>query len=80
MIADDHKINERNGLERKSFELIALQQPVSTDLRDCHNHEASSDLERMGDHAVSIAKSTIRVKGNTRVPDIEKILRIWQTS
>ena len=34
--------------------------------------KASSDLERMGDHAVSIAKSTIRVKGNTRVPDIEK--------
>ena len=72
--ADDHKINEREtDLERKSFELIALQQPVSTDLRIIVTiMKASSDLERMGDHAVSIAKSTIRVKGNTRVPDIEK--------
>lgn len=74
VIADDHKINEREtDLERKSFELIALQQPVSTDLRVIVTiMKASSDLERMGDHAVSIAKSTIRVKGNTRVPDIEK--------
>jgi phosphate transport system protein len=74
VIADDHKINEREtDLERKSFELIALQQPVSTDLRIIVTiMKASSDLERMGDHAVSIAKSTIRVKGNTRVPDIEK--------
>ncbi|MSD83597.1 phosphate signaling complex protein PhoU [Lactobacillus curvatus] len=74
VIADDHKINEREtDLERKSFELIALQQPVSTDLRMIVTiMKASSDLERMGDHAVSIAKSTIRVKGNTRVPDIEK--------
>ncbi|ASN62490.1 phosphate signaling complex protein PhoU [Latilactobacillus curvatus] len=74
VIADDHKINEwETDLERKSFELIALQQPVSTDLRVIVTiMKASSDLERMGDHAVSIAKSTIRVKGNTRVPDIEK--------
>ncbi|ANY14281.1 phosphate signaling complex protein PhoU [Latilactobacillus curvatus] len=74
VIADDHQINEREtDLERKSFELIALQQPVSTDLRVIVTiMKASSDLERMGDHAVSIAKSTIRVKGNTRVPDIEK--------
>ncbi|SMH67941.1 Phosphate-specific transport system accessory protein PhoU [Latilactobacillus curvatus] len=74
VIADDHKINEREtDLERKSFELIALQQPVSTSLRVIVTiMKASSDLERMGDHAVSIAKSTIRVKGNTRVPDIEK--------
>lgn len=66
-------MKRETDLERKSFELIALQQPVSTDLRIIVTiMKASSDLERMGDHAVSIAKSTIRVKGNTRVPDIEK--------
>jgi len=37
-----------------------------------HSFQASSDLERMGDHAVSIAKSTIRVKGETRIAEIEK--------
>lgn len=60
-------------LEKKSFEMIALQQPVTTDLRRIITvMKASSDLERMGDHAVSIAKSTIRVKGETRILEIEK--------
>ncbi|KRN28483.1 phosphate transport system regulatory protein PhoU [Lactobacillus selangorensis] len=76
VIKDDHKINEREmDLENRSFEMVALQQPVTTDLRLIVTvMKASSDLERMGDHAVSIAKSTIRVKGNTRVPAIEKDL------
>ncbi|MGY3777225.1 phosphate signaling complex protein PhoU [Isobaculum melis] len=74
VIDHDHLINEYElKLEKKSFELIALQQPVSTDLRIIVTVlKASSDLERMGDHAVSIAKSTIRVKGNKRVPEIEE--------
>lgn len=74
VIDNDHLINEYElMLEKKSFELIALQQPVSTDLRIIVTVlKASSDLERMGDHAVSIAKSTIRVKGNKRVPEIEE--------
>ncbi|MGX7197195.1 phosphate signaling complex protein PhoU [Enterococcus olivae] len=60
-------------LEKKSFEMIALQQPVTTDLRRIITvMKASSDLERMGDHAVSIAKSTIRVKGQVRIAEIEK--------
>lgn len=74
VIAQDQKINEREtSLETKCFELIALNQPVTTDLRTIVTiMKASSDLERMGDHAVSISKSTIRVKGNTRVAEIEK--------
>lgn len=73
VIADDQHINKREvDLEKRSFEMIALQQPVTTDLRMIVTvMKASSDLERMGDHAVSIAKSTIRVKGETRVPEIE---------
>ncbi len=74
VIADDEKINDLEiRLEKKSFEMIALQQPVTTDLRKIITvMKASSDLERMGDHAVSIAKSTIRVKGQKRISDIEK--------
>lgn len=76
VIADDHKINEHEvKLEQHCFEIIALQQPVTSDLRTVVTAmKASSDLERMGDHAVSIAKSTIRVKGKTRVPEIEDTL------
>lgn len=74
VIAEDKHINKREvDLEKRSFEMIALQQPVTTDLRMIVTvMKASSDLERMGDHAVSIAKSTIRVKGTTRVPAIEQ--------
>ncbi|MCH4172573.1 MAG: phosphate signaling complex protein PhoU [Lactobacillus sp.] len=74
VINSDQQINKREvDLEQRSFEMIALQQPVTSDLRMIVTvMKASSDLERMGDHAVSIAKSTIRVKGNRRVPAIEK--------
>ncbi len=73
VIADDERINAKEqDLEKKCFEMIALQQPVTLDLRKIVTiMKASSDLERMGDHAVSIAKSTIRVKGNKRVLEIE---------
>ena len=70
---DIHINNMETRLEKKSFEMIALQQPVTTDLRMIITvMKASSDLERMADHAVSVAKSTIRVKGQTRIPEIEK--------
>ncbi|CAD5900299.1 phosphate signaling complex protein PhoU [Carnobacterium maltaromaticum] len=73
VIKSDQAINARElDLEKRSFEMIALQQPVTTDLRIIVTvMKASSDLERMADHAVSIAKSTIRVKGNKRIPEIE---------
>lgn len=74
VIDHDIEINDMEiKLEKKSFEMIALQQPVTTDLRTIITiMKASSDLERMGDHAVSIAKSTIRVKGETRIPEVEE--------
>ncbi|WP_326717775.1 phosphate signaling complex protein PhoU [Vagococcus jeotgali] len=74
VIESDGIINQQEqGLEKKSFEMIALQQPVTTDLRRIVTvMKASSDLERMGDHAVSIAKATIRLKGNKRVLSIEE--------
>ena len=34
--------------------------------------KASSDIERMGDHATSIAKATIRMKGEERIPVVEE--------
>lgn len=73
VIDEDIKINElEHQLELDCVELIALQQPVTADLRKIITvMKASADLERMGDHAVSISKSTIRVKGNKRNKEIE---------
>ncbi|WP_313175718.1 phosphate signaling complex protein PhoU [Streptococcus parasuis] len=74
VIEADKKINEFEvKLEKKSLEIIALQQPVSTDLRRVITVlKATSDLERMGDHAVSIAKAAIRMKGEVRIPIVEE--------
>ncbi|OJG60363.1 phosphate transport system regulatory protein PhoU [Enterococcus malodoratus] len=74
VIDHDVEINDMEvRLEKKSFEMIALQQPVTTDLRTIITiMKASSDLERMGDHAVSVAKSTIRLKGLPRILEVEK--------
>ncbi len=73
VIEEDEVVNEfETKLEKKSLEIIALQQPVSHDLRTVITVlKASSDIERMGDHASSIAKATIRMKGEERIPEVE---------
>ncbi|MEY8699956.1 phosphate signaling complex protein PhoU [Streptococcus ferus] len=74
VIEDDEVINEyETKLEKKSLEIIALQQPVSQDLRTVITVlKASSDVERMGDHATSVARATIRMKGEERIPVVEE--------
>ncbi len=74
VIAGDHGINEQEkNLETQSLEMIALQQPVSGDLRTIITVlKASSDLERMGDHVASIAKATISLKGEERIHEAEE--------
>ncbi|AVH75480.1 phosphate signaling complex protein PhoU [Weissella koreensis] len=74
IIDNDKAINQREiALEKKTFEMIALYQPVTTDLREIVTIlKAVSVVERIGDNARNIALSTIHVKGNRRVAKIEK--------
>ncbi|MBF0698899.1 phosphate signaling complex protein PhoU [Streptococcus danieliae] len=74
VIEEDADVNKYEvKLEEKSLEIIALQQPVSHDLRTVITIlKASSDIERMGDHAVSIAQATIRMKGEVRIESVEQ--------
>ncbi|HGI0155517.1 TPA: phosphate signaling complex protein PhoU [Streptococcus pyogenes] len=78
VIEEDDTINNfETRLEKKSLEIIALQQPVSNDLRMVITVlKASSDIERMGDHAASIAKATIRMKGEERIPVVEEQINL----
>jgi phosphate transport system protein len=49
-------------IEGMAIQLLALQQPMARDLRFIISAiKASSDLERVGDHAVNIAQSAIRI-------------------
>ncbi len=50
-------------IEEKCISLLALQQPMAKDLRMLTAAlKISNDLERVGDHAVNIAESAIRLK------------------
>ena len=58
VISDDPRIDAlRQDLEERSFQMIARQQPVATDLRVLVTTlHVAADLERMGDLARHIAK------------------------
>lgn len=81
VIVGDQFINELEvDIEKKCLTLIALQQPVGSDLRRIATTlKISTDLERMGDHAVSIAKTALKLKNETYgkpLIDIEKMADI----
>ncbi|KRL98095.1 phosphate signaling complex protein PhoU [Liquorilactobacillus satsumensis] len=73
---NDNRINESEiYLERKTAQVIALQQPVASDLRVLITIlKASSDLERIGDHAVSVAHAAMRIGDQRRNKEIEDTL------
>lgn len=64
VFSDDLRINALTAdIEKEVHKIIALQQPVAQDLRLLFAVlHVSIDLERIADHAVSIAKITIEQK------------------
>lgn len=69
VIDNDRLINElEHEIETGCFQMIALQQPVGSDLRRLGTMlKLVTDLERMGDHAVSISKTTRRLMSDPYV-------------
>ncbi|WP_057781248.1 phosphate signaling complex protein PhoU [Paucilactobacillus vaccinostercus] len=74
VIDDDQRTNsEEIFLEKEALKLIALQQPVASDFREIISIlKASSDLERIGDHAVNIARETLNTSDQKNDVKIEK--------
>jgi phosphate transport system protein len=71
VISDDTRVDElRTAAEEHTFALLVLQAPVATDLRiTVSGIHAASDIERMGDLAVHIAKTARRRHPNLVMPD-----------
>ncbi|QHW35293.1 phosphate signaling complex protein PhoU [Paenibacillus rhizovicinus] len=74
---------ELNKIEEKISELgatlIATQQPVAKDLRRILvAFKIASDLERMGDLAVDVAKVVIRLEGQTLIKPLIDLPRMSQ--
>ena len=63
IIADDQKINDKRfEIEEKCIELIATQQPMASDLRIIAAIlNITTELERIGDYAVGIARIVIYI-------------------
>lgn len=76
VVSDDKLIDkEEASINDKTILLIAKQQPVATDLRRLIiTLRVATDIERMGDNAKNIAKSTIRL-GKDYQEEIPKELR-----
>lgn len=75
IIENDKYINEvEEALEQDCIQIIALQQPVTSDLRKVITIiKASTDFERIADHARGVAYATKRMSGE-RDPEIEEII------
>jgi phosphate transport system protein len=64
-------------IEELSMRLIALQQPMASDLRIIGTAlKIATDLERIADHAVDIAKITLRLSGQSLVKPLVDIPRM----
>ncbi|TDG00855.1 phosphate signaling complex protein PhoU [Paenibacillus piri] len=75
IVSKDDVIDEMMlGIEERCMRLIALQQPMASDLRLIGMAmKIATDLERIGDHAVDIAKITIRLSGEELIKPLEDI-------
>ena len=75
---DDRKIDDLEiEIDELVIRMLALRQPVGTDLRFVTSTlKICNDLERVGDHAVNIAQSTIRLNKEPEVRPIVDIPRI----
>ena len=84
VILGDRDIDTREvDIEERCISLLALQQPMARDLRMLTSAmRIANDLERVGDHAVNIAQSAIRVSKSRPIvpePEITEMARLTRT-
>jgi len=61
-------------IDERTVELLALQQPMASDLRQIvATNKVSNDLERIGDHAVNIARAVARLQDMHPLPRMREL-------
>jgi phosphate transport system protein len=74
IINDDIVDVMEREIESKAIKLIAMQQPLAIDLRNIFTTtKIVTDLERMADHAVDVAKITLRLKNEKYIKQLINI-------
>jgi phosphate transport system protein len=78
IIKDDDIVDDlEKEIEDKAIRLIAMQQPLAIDLRNIFTTtKIVTDLERMADHAVDIAKITLKLKDEKYIKQLVDIPRM----
>lgn len=76
VLNSDAQINKlETKIEKSCFKIIALHQPVDSDLRRVVAlMKAASDMERIGDHAVNIAQVTVTIDEKVALSDVEQMI------
>ncbi|MFD3156486.1 phosphate signaling complex protein PhoU [Haloimpatiens sp. FM7330] len=68
---DDIVDNMQKSIEDRCIKLIAMQHPLAGDLRNIFTtSKIVTDLERIADHAVDIAKITLRLKNEIYIKEL----------
>lgn len=78
VIAGDATVNEsQRSIRSRCISVIALQAPVARDLRELMTVQlVINELERMGDHAVGIAKQSMRVREYEPMPIVQELIEL----
>lgn len=78
IIKNDDLVDDlQKEIEDKCIKLIAKEQPLATDLRTIFTTiKLVTDLERIADYAVDIAKITIRIKNEKYIKELVDIPKV----
>jgi phosphate transport system protein len=72
--ADDRIDSLEVEIDALVMELLALHQPMASDLRQViATNKVANDLERVGDHAVSMAKAAKRLVKSNPLPELREL-------
>ena len=72
--ADEEIDDLETEVDERVAELLALHQPMATDLRFVlAAAKVSNDVERVGDHAVNIARAVRRMRKNVPPPEVREL-------
>jgi phosphate transport system protein len=75
IIREDDRVDELEvEIDAQVLELLALHQPMASDLRRIVAiNKTANDLERMGDHAVNMAKAARRLADTHPLPELREL-------
>lgn len=78
VIASDISVNDlQRTIRNRCLNVMALQAPVARDLRELITVQlVINELERMGDHAVGIAKQALRVREYEPLPIVVDLVEL----